>query len=176
MIHLTGSLEANEPAFLRRLKAEHGGGDSSRHERPLARPRKQMKDGEEDDEPTYVVEASQDTLSKEEYESLVKGKVHDKAVNEETSSSTPSLAISKLNEKDDAHPPRNEPAKQKVAAIGASNKRRLFKVVGDEGDEDDEAASLVQGEPARQARTPKAKKGKKVKLSFDAEEKSRRPK
>lgn len=169
MIHLTGSLEANEPAFLRRLKAEHGGGDSSRHERPLARPRKQMKDGEEDDEPTYVVEASQDTLSKEEYEALVKGKVHDKAVNEETSSSTPSLAISKFNEKDDAHPSRNEPAKQKVAAIGASNKRRLVKVVGDE---DDEAASLVKGEPARQARTPKAKKGKKVKLSFDAEEKS----
>ena len=84
--------DSNEPAFLRRLRAKHGGGDSARHERPLARPRKQVKDGE-DDQPTYVVEGSQDTLSKAEYEALMGTANDEKQDENEPASSRQTLEL-----------------------------------------------------------------------------------
>ncbi len=70
-------IESNEPSFLRKLRGEFGGTDAVRHERPIPRPRKVMTDGDDEDQPTYVVEESQDTLSKEEYEALVRIKEDD---------------------------------------------------------------------------------------------------
>jgi hypothetical protein len=61
--------ESREPSFLRKLKSQYGG-DQDRHERPIARPRKDRAD-DEDEGPTYVDEASNDTISKEDYEKMI---------------------------------------------------------------------------------------------------------
>lgn len=49
-----------------------GNGLDGRHERPIARPRRAKANDDGDDEPTYVDEESNDTLTKAEYEALVK--------------------------------------------------------------------------------------------------------
>ncbi|KAK4696515.1 hypothetical protein P7C71_g1414, partial [Lecanoromycetidae sp. Uapishka_2] len=158
--------ESNEPAFLRQLRGQHGNVDSARHERPLARPKKQVKDGEEDDQPTYVVEDTQDILSKTDYESLLKNEADE----QDAKGPLPfPRAVPKEGLYVDAN---NESAretastKKPVAAIGASNKRRLAKVVGNEEKKVDE---LVGGDPSTSAKKAAAKKSKKVKLSFDEE-------
>ena len=161
-------IESNEPTFLRRLKAEYAGGDSARHERPLARPRKQLKDGEDDDQPIYVVEGSEDILSKAEYEALMEH-TNDKERDENgcASSPQPHIEAGKLVEGSNEVSEDIAPAKQKSAAIGGSNKRRIAKVIG----EDDNDGGPNQGKKTSVPPTKKskAKKGKKVKLCFDEE-------
>ena len=156
--------ESNEPAFLRKLRSEYQGGDSARHERPLARPRKQIKDGDEDDDPTFVVEGSEDTLSKAEYEALmgvVSDEKHDG--NEAVFDPQPGSKDEKPREYSTEILVNSTPAKQINTSIGASNKRRFAKIVGDE---DEGAAERREEDSARIAKKPKAKKAKKVKLSF----------
>ena len=58
------------------------------------------------------------------------------------------------------------PAEQKSASVGASNKRRFAKIVGDE---DEGTAKSHNEDSARTMKKAKAKKGKKVKLSFAEE-------
>lgn len=159
--------ESNEPAFLRKLRSEYQGGDSARHERPLARPRKHIKDGEEDDQPTFVVEGSQDTLSKAEYEALI-GVANDEKQdgNEAVSDTQPGSRDEKPRECSAEVSDNSMPVKQINALIGASNKRRFAKIVGNE---DEGAAESREEESARATKKPKAKKGKKVKLSFAEE-------
>ncbi len=130
-----------------------------------------MKDGEEDDQPTYVVEDSQITLSKEEYEALMKGN----DVEEQEGGDLPDVLFSakpdnthvEASAGKDASPDSSVPVKQQAAAIGASNKRRLAKVVGDE---DEEVTKPEIDKSTQQNQKTKAKKGKKVKLSFDDNE------
>lgn len=158
--------DPNEPAFLRRLRAQHESGDSARHERPLARPRKQVKDGEEDDQPTYVLEGSQDTLSKAEYEALMDTADHERQdENKAIPSAKPDLGTQKPASGASDVSEDVAPVKQKIAAIGSSNKRRLAKVVGEADD--------VDGDPDVKGTCPapnrKMHKTKKVKLSFDKE-------
>lgn len=159
-------LESNEPAFLRKLRSEYGGADSARHERPLARPRKHVKD-DEDDQPTFVVEGSQDTLSKAEYEALMEvasDEKHDG--NEAVSDRQPGAEDEKPRDNSTEIPDNATPAKQQSASIGASNKRRFAKIVGDE---DEGIAKSQEEDSARTTKKPKIKKGKKVKLSFAEE-------
>lgn len=147
------------------VRGEHGLRNSSRHERPLARPRKQVEEGDKDDEPTYVVEESQDTLSKAEYEALVTTNDAD----EQTENSMPSSTGVRYSS-EEAEPGKDEVsrgvalAKQQVAGIGCSNKRRLPKIVCDE--EKDEAPPEESGSRKKHEKI-KVKKGKKMKLSFD---------
>ena len=161
-------LESNEPAFLRRLRSEHGDRDSSRHERQLARPRKQVQEGEEDDQPTYVVEDSQDTLSKAEYEALITADNADQK--DENDVPLPANSSHSIGE---AEPTKDEVTreaalvKQRVAGIGSSTKRRLAKVVGDEEGED--GAVPEKGDSGKNSKKLRPKKVKKVKLSFDEE-------
>ena len=160
-------IESNEPAFLRKLRNEYRGDDSARHERPLARPRKHVKDGDEDDQPTFVVEGSQDTLTKVEYEALMglaSDEKHD--VNEAVSDPQPGSKDEKPRKGSTEIPDESTPAKQKSASIGASNKRRFAKIVGDE---DEGTAESRDGDSARTPKKLKAKKGRKVKLSFAEE-------
>ena len=56
--------------------------------------------------------------------------------------------------------------KQQVAGIGGSTKRRLAKIIGDE--EQDEAAP-EKSDSAQKDKETRAKKGKRIKLSFDEE-------
>lgn len=147
------STDSNEPAFLRKLKSQYGG-ELARHERPAARPRKQKtEDDGDDDGPTYVDESNQDTISKEDYE---------KMLNPETVVDNP--VVVEPNGLDESTASTTESASKKTteAGIGASNKRRLAKIVGIE----DETPSMVQEGPPRKV---VKKKVKKIKLSFDEE-------
>ncbi|KAF6231549.1 hypothetical protein HO173_010301 [Letharia columbiana] len=160
------SYASNEPAFLRKLRGDYGDRDSSRHERPLARPRKQVQEGEDNDQPTYVVEDSQDTLSKAEYEALVAADTADKDENNVLLSAKAGHVIEEAEPRKDEVAGEAAPVKQAVAGIGGSTKRRLAKVVGDEGEDKAASEDCVSG---RNSKTSRVKKGKKMKLSFDDE-------
>ena len=158
-VFINCSLESKEPAFLRRLRSEHANGDTSRHERPLARPRKLGDAGKVDDDgPTYVDDQNHEVISKEAYETLVSKA--GTAVPESVKPVEPELsetATTGESSKEELI------VKETIAAIGGSTKRRLAKVVGDE--EEIKEAPHKSGEGTR---TPKkGKKGKKIKLSFD---------
>ncbi|KAK3079913.1 hypothetical protein LTS18_003610 [Coniosporium uncinatum] len=153
----------NEPAFLRRMRGAVTGSDSDRHEQPVARPKRLKKDGEdEDDAPTYVVEDSNETLSKTEYEELMKkGKTEDDRPSKADGNEGQSSATAPT----DGAP---TPSKQNITEIGhIQKKRKAAKVIGD-----------TEEEPENHVRTTKAatgkpkKKTKVVKLSFGDDEPS----
>lgn len=111
------------------------------------------------------MEESQHTLSKAEYEALV---TTNDAGEQNENSMTSSTDVRSGDE--EAEPRMDEvsrgvaPAKQQVAGIGCLKKRRLAKIVGDEGE--DEAPPAESGSRKKHERI-KVKKGKKMKLSFD---------
>ena len=150
------------------MRAEHGRNDSDRHERPLARPRKQTKNDEEDDQPTYVVEDGLETLSKAEYDALKERNEGEEerdaemplsAKEDDVADSTTNVASGKCTSTDEV-----APGKQHVAGIGASNKRKVAKVIGDDIDE---ITRSDKAPPAQQVKSSRGKKLRKVKLSFD---------
>ena len=167
-VHVTGLtnvLESREPGFLRKLKSEYGGGNSARHERPLARPRKAKIDENDDEEPTYVDEESHDTLSRQQYEAMLQSKdgmikkgdtATDPGVIDEESTVPSKTTTSSLGE---VAPPKME----LVAAIGTTGKRRIGKVVGESVAADETRV----GETTPVGPKKPAKKAKKIKLSFD---------
>jgi hypothetical protein len=54
------------------MRGELAGDGSGRHEQPVAR-NKKLKNDDEDDAPTYVLEDTNQSLSKAEYEAIVAG-------------------------------------------------------------------------------------------------------
>ena len=155
--------ESNEPAFLRKLRGEYGGADSIRHERPLARPRKKATDGDDDDQPTYVVEGSQDTLSKHEYEALVRKDMDDGEAEDQRQKGFEGSTTTEKPQNEEKFRFENgfEPTQGQVAAIGGAKKKRNVIAIGADDQEDEQESG--------KKRPSKAKKGKKVKLSFDQE-------
>ncbi|KAI9667358.1 MAG: hypothetical protein M1821_000173 [Bathelium mastoideum] len=157
------SYESNEPSFLRKLRAENGGVTSDRQERPIARP-KRSKNTDDDDGPTFVLEESNNTLSKAEYEALIKaatGAKNDKTTDADTSvNNGPNGADT---ERGKAEGSDKKPAQQQTTEIGMTQKKRkLGKIVT--ADESHEATA----EP-KSGKRPK-KKAKAVKLSFGDDE------
>lgn len=168
------SFNKQEPAFLRRMR-EANSGLGDRHERPIARPQR-MRDpnAEEEDAPTYVDEDG-GTLSKAEYEVLLKDEQEAEAsglgdaadpkedvggcVEGELIGTDPkaSGAI-----KDDGN-------KQQVVDVGGpSKKRKVVKVIGAE---DEDASEGKDGDDVKKPTTKKPKKkGKPIKLSFGDDE------
>ena len=135
----------------------------------MARPRKQVQGGEEDDQPTYVVENSQDTLSKAEYEALVAADNADQEdENDVPSSAKSSHSIEEGEPRQDEVTGEGASVKQQIAGIGGSTKRRLAKVIGDEEEGKDETAP-EKSDSGKNSNKPRAKRGKKMKLSFDEE-------
>ena len=169
---LIRSVDSKEPSFLRKLKAEHGGEDSVRHERPQARPRKQPMGPEDDDLPTYVVEGTQDTLSKEEYEALSRENGEGERQLETVpvkgnSNGAPDAQILEKDEDGEVNTISTVANTEKNANIGVSNKRRMVKAFGGGDDTDNHGH---EGEKyGKELKKGKRKKGKKVKLSFDKE-------
>jgi hypothetical protein len=156
-----------QPAFLRRMRGEIRGSvdDPDRQINPLARPKGPSRlKNDEDDGPTYVMEDTQDVLSKSEYEALVNGE------RDETTDDVVSTA------KDTA--PEDKPAapKQKVAEVGGlSKKRKAAKIIGDEPEKEDGktqngTTSVSKSEDSDKKRAPKKKKAKAIKLSFGDDE------
>jgi len=167
--------EANEPAFLRRLRAQNAGqGEDGRHERQIARP-KRVKQDDEEDAPAYVVEDSNETLSKEDYEAMLKeqGKTVEAQAGgpaEVDRSEEETLGIKGELTSDEpkasgALPDDRKDAFIREATVG-SKKRKAAKVVGDDMEEPSTAQSPKDD---RSSKKPK-KKGKPIKLSFGDEQ------
>jgi Domain of unknown function (DUF4604) len=160
------SPEANEPSFLRKLRSEYGG-NSVRHEHPQLRPRKPKAENN-DDEPTYVYEETNEYITKEEYESLVRDSKPEWD-GEKTDKDSPSKAVpAALPEREvdraeagiDGSKPR-----QTLTEIGGPKKRKQAKVIGEENAVDNHE-DLQAGSLGRKAKQKK----KKIKLSFDEPE------
>ncbi|KAH7386003.1 hypothetical protein BKA66DRAFT_440652 [Pyrenochaeta sp. MPI-SDFR-AT-0127] len=150
----------SQPAFLRRLRGELTGDDSARHEQPIPR-NKRMKQDDEDDAPTYVLEDTNQSLTKEEYDALVSGK-DSKESDERTAEDE---AAQEQTVKDSAKP------KDKIVEVGANaKKRKAAKIISDDHekskDEDDKTSSKAGTKPVKK---PK-KKAKAVKLTFGDED------
>ena len=128
------------------------------HERPAQRPRKPKND-DDDDEPTYVDEETNETISKKEYEEMVRREAGD----EDGTDQAGSVPKDSNKETISIDTPADEPKfQQKVAEIGNQKKRKQVKVVGEEKVAEPETVK----DNSTSNRKPKAKK-KKIKLSFD---------
>ncbi|KAL9131812.1 MAG: hypothetical protein Q9217_000339 [Psora testacea] len=142
--------ESKEPAFLRRIRSEHASG---RHESPIARPRKHVEAADEDDEPTYIVENSQETMSRDQYDALVE----DARAGSHQAHSQPGDGNGKESKHADIVTTESTGlVREQFATIGGANKKRQAKVIG--GDYE---------KSQHDQKKYKAKKSKKVKLSFD---------
>jgi hypothetical protein len=152
--------EASEPAFLRRLRGQARGNidDEDRHVNPVKFSKAPKRlENDEDDAPTYVIEGSNDTLTKEEYEKLVSGKSDEsEVIDEESRNKEP-------GSKDAAEPSK---PMQKVAGVGVVSKKRKAARVVDEADEDDVPTKPEDKKQKSGVKKSKAK-SKAVKLSFE---------
>jgi len=158
--------DRQEPAFLRRLKAgiTGVGDDPDRQINPLPLPKKPKRlEKDEDDGPTYVVEDSNETLTKEEYEELMKGGKVDGS-DEKQGKPEETDGTEDVAKKDDS----NRPKQRSVRAGAVSKKRKAVKVVGE--DEAGEAEESSEAATSKKVAAVKGKKKAKVKLSFDDEE------
>lgn len=161
--------DAGEPAFLRRLRGQARGNidDPDRHTNPtvLSKAPKRLENDDED-APTYVVEGSNDTLSKEEYEKLITGKSEEHEPMEEIKAIE---ASNDANDTKDAS--KSLKTSHRVAEAGVmSKKRKATKVVGDEDEtETSESKADTKSKPASKKAKAKSR-SKSVKLSFDDEE------
>ncbi|KAG5300748.1 hypothetical protein I7I48_00542 [Histoplasma ohiense] len=155
------SYEKNEPTFLRKLRSEYGDGSGFRNGRPNPRPTKK-KDADDDDAPTYVDEESNEVISKEEYDALVRGDGDTKVAEDSgTIGNEDEETKSNYDGNGGAQGELQSPqAKQKqhFAGIGGAKKRKQAKVIGEDATEE-------ASRNAQTSRKPKAKK--KIKLSFD---------
>ena len=168
MPQLTSNLDANEPAFIQRLKGQFGN-STGRLERPIERPRKPKND-DDDDEPTYVDEESHEVISKEEYKSLVRESNHKEDDDPTKEAGDKEQAAHGSDEKDNTNAGKDAPAtKQKLAEIGGPKKRKQAKVIGEENKAPDDPEVEKEQQEAPTTRKPKQKK-KKIKLSFDEEQ------
>ncbi len=162
------SYNKQEPSFLRKLRAEHGGDRSNVQ---FARPKKErLKTGDGDEDEPTIVDEHGESLGKGEWEEMLKqekvggnecmGKQGGAADgNKKESSETPAKSMLASKEK------------QQVAEIGANKKRKVVKVVGedtgsDEATKEHKLADADRDEKKDACSTVK-KKTKKIKLSFD---------
>src|SRR5687768_15149483 len=134
------------------------GEDSARHERPIPR-NKRMKQDDEDDAPTYVLENTNQSMTKEEYEAFVAEKDSKEDPKSEQDGAT----------KDSSKASEAKP-KDKITEVGSNTKKRkAAKIISDE-----QEVSLDEPKDAQKAETKPVKKPKKktksVKLTFGDEE------
>ncbi|PNS17636.1 hypothetical protein CAC42_3031 [Sphaceloma murrayae] len=163
--------ESEQPAFLQRMRAAAPG--DGRHERPIPRPKRARQDDDED-APAYVMEETNESLSKDEYEKLVSGANGDdaedvatsRAAGQEDRQASEGNPIMSGALPDDEVRSSEQAGRRKVneASLGVK-KRKAATVVGQ--DDDGEGADNV----VQEARPKKGKKkGKAIKLSFNDDE------
>ena len=160
------SPDANEPSFLRKLRSEYGG-NSVRHEHPQQRPRKPKAENN-DDEPTYVYEETNENITKEEYESLVRDSKLG-SDGEKTDKNSPSRAVPGALPEEEVDRAEGgidgSKSRQTLTEIGGPKKRKQARVIGEEKAVDNHE-DLQAGSSGRKAKQKK----KKIKLSFDEPE------
>lgn len=143
---------------MQRLRGQMQGDDSARHERPIPR-NKRMKQDDEDDAPTYVLEDTNQSMTKEEYEAFVA----EKDPNEDAASEQEGAP------KDSGKAAEGK-SKDKIAEVGANTKKRkAAKVIGDEQEDSKDEPKDVKKAETKTVKKPK-KKAKAVKLTFGDEE------
>lgn len=148
--------DAKQPAFLQKLRGQYGD-NTGRLERPALRPtRLKVNKDDDDDEPTYIDEESNEVISKEEYKALVgenspkgEGEAGDSAKDTSTGDQDKSQAELSTNKQNN------------LTEVGGQRKRKQAKVVGED------KAEVEEVQP--KATSKKPKKPKKIKLSFDEE-------
>ncbi|KFY15550.1 hypothetical protein V492_01914 [Pseudogymnoascus sp. VKM F-4246] len=149
------SYDASLPPFLQRLRAENVGASTAA---PRAK-RAPNPDADEEDEPVYVDEEG-GALDDAELRSLGVTKKGGEKGEEATEDAKPGAV------------PEPERKEEKIAAIGATRKRKVGKVVGapeeEEGKGSDAAAVVTEKDRGKPPQ--KKKKVKKVKLSFGDDE------
>ncbi|KAI9747037.1 MAG: hypothetical protein M1835_002251 [Candelina submexicana] len=159
--------DMKEPSFLRKLKGEYGAGDSHRHERPTARPRKQQTGEDDDDGPTYVDEESNETISKSQYDALVGKPATDVSENEvKAGAETIESPYVRKAENGTAGELKSATLGRNVVEIGNRRKRKAAKVIITQA----EATSTREPNETSKSmdkRTSKRRIGGSVKLSFD---------
>jgi hypothetical protein len=154
-----GRTDNEQPAFLRRLRGELTSGDTARHEQPIPR-NKRLKKDDEDDAPTYVLEDTKESLTKEEYEALVSGK--DPKAEDEATVGDKSTEVAQEPD------PKQ---KDKIAEVGAATKKRkAVKIVNEEHDDGSVESNPNPKQKGSQATKKPRKKVKAVKLNFGDEE------
>jgi hypothetical protein len=160
--------ERSEPAFLRRIRGELVGAtddpDNQTKSVPLPKKPRRLELGD-DEGPTYVLEDSGETVTKEVFEKMIA----------KSKESEDKSLVADTDGKEQGNGAQNEENgnvnqhKQQVAQIGAlSKKRKIAKIVG-EGPDSDEAAeenSNPKVSSKRNVQKPK-KKAKQIKLTFD---------
>lgn len=163
--------EKQEPAFLRRLRAEHAG---DRREFQASRPKNAgLATSADDDDPTIVDEEGR-SVTKEEYQAMV----------EDPETTTKDSVAPAIVQKDASEPGNTDPQIQEtpidvrdgqrdhvqqgiVQSGSTQRKRKQGKVIGaDEGNGAGKEASKVHLKD-KNATKPKPRKAKKVKLSFE---------
>jgi hypothetical protein len=134
-------------------------GDSARHEQPIARNKRLNKD-DEDDAPTYVLEDTKESLTKEEYEALVAGK--DPKTGEDAT----------VGDKSAEAAQESGPKQQdKIAEVGgATKKRKAAKIVNEDHEDGPVGNSSNPKNTDSQTTKKPRKKVKAVKLTFGDEE------
>ncbi|EAA58306.1 hypothetical protein AN6907.2 [Aspergillus nidulans FGSC A4] len=123
--------DSKEPAFLQRLRSQFGN-SSGGLERPSLRPRR-VHDDKDDDAPTYVDAESNEVISKEDYEAMVK--CGDSETKQPKDGEEDEDAVA--NQDGDSQKAETAIMKQNLAEIGGPRKRKQAKVVGDEVEGDD---------------------------------------
>jgi hypothetical protein len=144
------------------LRNQQGGGDSHRHETPLARP-KRDKDGDRDDEPTYVDEESNNIISKAEYAALLSN----------VERGGPKVELQITDSDAHSHSEKTKAAeredisisKETIVGIGERKKRKAGKMIGVESQSVESKGTDKPKIGETKARN-KPNKAKKVKLSF----------
>lgn len=116
-----------------------------------------MKQDDEDDAPTYVMEDTNQSLTKEEYDALISGK--NSAESEEKEKPNFNKDEKEITKKVDSK------SKENIAEVGMkTKKRKAAKVISEEPQEDD-----PNKDNSKPVKKPK-KKSKTVKLAFDDED------
>lgn len=119
------------------------------------------KDDDEDDAPTYVMEDSNQSLTKAEYEALVAGKDEEEKASGEDETTGKSKSAEDASKESVPHQSMDS-----IAEVGkAAKKRKAGKIIGGE----DEDENDVKKANAKVVKKPK-KKAKPVKLTFDDQE------
>lgn len=151
-------LEAKEPAFLRRLRAQETGGsdtdrDPHRHQHPAVRPRGTLRDVDDDDGPVIVDERG-DVVASEEYERLEREDREEGGALEGEAKLEQSGAMAA----DDDAGKRGQSIQEIGKKGPTGSKRKAVRIVGAE-DEGDAEARNDQKEKTREK--PAKKKAKK---------------
>ena len=165
--------EAEQPAFLRRLRGQVTGvtDDPDRHVRPVALPKKPKQD-DQDDAPTYVLEGSDATISKEEYATLTGTKDAGQQGQENVTEDAQPIATGPQLPQDGQKNQSDATSKrQKMADVGiSSKKRKAAKIVEENSEEEDSVDRNKVTKPIASAGKKPKKKAKAIKLSFGDDE------